>query len=820
MQVLCGMGGSGKTAMALELVTRWLGRGEQVWWVDARQESTLEAGLRAVARQAGAPEDQLRAGDTADVLWSHLARYEGRWLLVVDNADDPVLLDGPGQLSEGTGWIRRPADSRGSVLVTTRDSTPQTWGSACALYPVRPLTGDDLTNAVQILRDHAGAVAGSSDDARRLAERLGGLPLALQLAGTYLADANNVPAPYREPGTPVDFGSYQAALDRGLEYVDRGNVIAQTWAMSVKLLDQRGLPLARPLLRLIATFADAPLPYTLLLTPQTLASSGELAHLDGPGVWSLLTALAGLGLIDLQPATGSNPVPTLRVHPLVRDASLDQVALGTAVSALHNAAFADEMGKPEEPEYWEYWRLLQPHAWHLFHHVTVTEPPDQTTTETAARTASSAARYLQVKGLYGQARSEYEAVLAYRRNALGDTHPQTVLTRHNLAGVLRDLGEVELARSEYEAILAHEREVLGETHPHTLTARHNLAGVLQDLGEVELARSEYEAILAHEREVLGETHPSTLTTRHELAGVLRDLGEVELARSEYEAILAHEREVLGETHPSTLTARHELAGVLQDLGEVELARSEYEAILAHRRDVLGETHPNTLTARHSLAGVLRDLGEVELARSEFEAVLAHGRDVLGETHPHILTARHNLAGVLQDLGEVELARSEFEAVLAHRRDVLGETHPSTLTTRHSLAWVLRDLGEVELARSEYEAILAHQRDVLGETHPSTLTTQHNLAWVLRDLGEVELARSEYEAILAHRRDVLGETHPSTLTTRHNLAWVLRDLGEVELARSEFEAVLAHQRDVLGETHPSTLTTQHNLANLRQPRAVD
>ncbi|MFG2883751.1 tetratricopeptide repeat protein [Streptomyces sp. NPDC048297] len=645
VQVLCGLGGSGKTTVALELVSRRLAHAEQVWWVDARHETTLEAGLRAVARQAGAPEEQLRGGDTADVLWSYLAQYERPWLLVVDNADDPALLDGPGKLSEGTGWIRLPADSRGGVLVTTRDSAPQTWGGVCALHPVRPLTGDDITDAVQILRDHAGEMAGSSDDARLLARRLGGLPLALSLAGTYLADANTVPAPYREPDTPVDFRSYQAALDRGLEHVDRDNVITQTWAMSLKLLDQRGLPLARPLLRLIATFADAPLPYTLLLTPHALAAAGELAHLDGPAVWRLLTALAGLGLIDLQPAD-SGALPTLRVHPLVRDASIDEATLGTAVSALHNAAFADETGVPEEPDYWDHWRLLQPHVVDLFHRAAASELPVQRIDD-AASAAHFAARYLRVKGLYGQARSLFEAVLAHERALLGDTHPETLATRHTLARVVHDLGELEQARSEFEAVLAHERAIYGDTHPDTLTTRHQLARVVHDLGELEQARGEFEAVLAHERALLGETHPETLATRHELAGVLRDLGELEQARGEYEAVLAHERAILGDTHPETLATWHNLAGVVRDLGELEQARGEYEAVLAHERAILGDTHPHTLATWHNLAGVVRDLGELEQARGEFEAVLAHERAILGDTHPYTLATQHELANLRQ-----------------------------------------------------------------------------------------------------------------------------------------------------------------------------
>ncbi|WP_327063938.1 ATP-binding protein [Kitasatospora purpeofusca] len=151
---LCGMGGCGKTAIALEVAARRSAAGCRVWWVEARNGPALEAALRAVARQAGATQEELERGDTADLLWSRLARLDTPWLLVVDNADDPALLDGPGTLSAGTGWIR-PATGPGAVLVTTRDSTRATWGQVARLHLLRPLTGGRLDAAARILRDHA-----------------------------------------------------------------------------------------------------------------------------------------------------------------------------------------------------------------------------------------------------------------------------------------------------------------------------------------------------------------------------------------------------------------------------------------------------------------------------------------------------------------------------------------------------------------------------------------------------------------------------------------------------------------------------------------
>ncbi|MGW4866313.1 FxSxx-COOH system tetratricopeptide repeat protein [Streptomyces chartreusis] len=678
MQVLCGMGGCGKTFLALEVAHRRTRAGQQVWWIDARQGTTLEAGLRAVARHAGATDEQLNAGDTADVLWSALSQLAAPWLLVVDNADDPALLDGPGSLRSGTGWLRPHTCPLGSVLITTRDSSAATWGSLCTLYPVRPLSdADEIADAAQILLDYTSHEAGTVHDVRRLADRLGGLPLALRLAGTYLAEANQVPSAYRDPSTPTDVRSYQRALDADLRQVDPEDVISQTWAMSMRLLEKRGDALARPLLELISTFANAPLPYTLLLTPTTLGAARELAHLDGPGVWKLLTALASLGLLDLaEPNTASGALPTARVHPLVRDATRSQTAISTAISALHSAAYDGETGIPEEPAYWDCWRLLQPHAQYLFHRAETDALPEHAMFE-AARSAVLAARYLYTHGLYHQARAEFEAILSYERESLGETHSLTLATRHCLAGVLRDQGELAEARAEFEAILAEDRERLGETHPSTLTTRHEFAGLLQDQGELAEARAEFEAILALRRESLGETHPHTLAARHNLAGVLQNQGELAEARAEFEAILSYERESLGETHPSTLITRHSLAGVLQDQGELAEARAEFEAILAHERERLGETHPRTLTTRHSLAGVLRDQGELAEARAEFEAILALRRESLGETHPHTLATRHELAGVLQEQGELAEARAEFEAILAPREGP-GETHADTM----------------------------------------------------------------------------------------------------------------------------------------------
>ncbi|MCX4683253.1 tetratricopeptide repeat protein [Kitasatospora purpeofusca] len=642
---LCGMGGCGKTAIALEVAARRSAAGCRVWWVEARNGPALEAALRAVARQAGATQEELER-DTADLLWSRLARLDTPWLLVVDNADDPALLDGPGSLSAGTGWIR-PATGPGAVLVTTRDSTRATWGQVARLHLLRPLTGGRLDAAARILRDHAPASAGTADEAHALAARLGGLPLALRLAGTYLEQANRTPPSFRAPATPTTYTGYLRAWEDGLDRLDPGHALARTWAMSVALLEQRSHGHARALLELLAAFADADLPYTHLLTPDRLADSGPLAALDGPAIWQHLTALAALGLVELLDAAPDTP-PVLRMHPLVRDASRTRGTEADAARLLIATALADDSGDPQDPQFWPLWRLLRPLILDAFQRADAAGLTEEALPGLSAA-VNMAGCHLMAEGLNAQALAVFEAVLVVERELVGATHPNVLVTRHNRALVLRDLGESTQARAELEAVLAVKRERFGETHVQVLATRHELACLLYVEGDLAVARTELQEVLAALRRVLEDTAPQVLATRHELACVLGELGDLAAARAAFEEVLAVMRERQGTTHPAALATRYELARVLREQGELAQARAELEAVLAVERERLGDTHPSTLLTRYSLALVLRDQGESAQARAELEAVLAVETELLGPDHRDTQITRRSLDGVLRML---------------------------------------------------------------------------------------------------------------------------------------------------------------------------
>ncbi|GAB3958542.1 hypothetical protein GCM10027614_76250 [Micromonospora vulcania] len=96
VRVVAGMGGRGKTTVALAAAREARTAGWRVWWVSAADQSTLVAGMSAVAREAGAAEKEVTGADSdlalAGLVWRCLERISGQWLLVIDNADEPALL--------------------------------------------------------------------------------------------------------------------------------------------------------------------------------------------------------------------------------------------------------------------------------------------------------------------------------------------------------------------------------------------------------------------------------------------------------------------------------------------------------------------------------------------------------------------------------------------------------------------------------------------------------------------------------------------------------------------------------------------------------
>ncbi|MFD7314751.1 tetratricopeptide repeat protein [Streptomyces sp. NPDC059883] len=600
--MLQGLGGVGKTSVAVSVAHRLQRETDRVWWIGAQDASRCTGGLTALARQLGVPDEEIAVGRLADQLWRRLSALADPWLLVVDNADDARLLDGPGRLALGTGLVRPHRSPRGLVLVTSRDGRPGTWGGHAVLHRLTPL-GDG--HGADVLLDLAGPSAGSREEAAELARRLGGLPLALHTVGRYLAAVGQRPARFRDAGETATFAEFRASLDDGGAFPHPGTAtaLAGIWRMSLDLLTERGHRCVRPLLEVLANFADAPVPL-ILADPAVLGEDEAFEGVSGAEIWAALQALAGLGLVDLAAANG---VDTVALHPLVRDAHGSPGRYALNARLLDEAAESDETGVPEDVERWPLWSALTPHTVHA---LTFESGSDDNELFLVTWTAAMlAARSLYAQGQLSQAGKVLEELVSRLGGALGEDHPNTILCRHNLARILDDQGDYDQARTIFEDILATQRDTLGEHHQNTLITRNNLALVLHSQGDYDQARTIFEDILATQRDTLGEHHQNTLVTQHNLALVLDDQGHLDQARTIYEDILDIEHNTLAENAPSTLITRNNLAVVLHSQGHHDLAAAEMAAVLSARRRVLGPEHPYTLSTQRWLDAINAARGE-------------------------------------------------------------------------------------------------------------------------------------------------------------------------------------------------------------------
>ncbi|MFD7770972.1 FxSxx-COOH system tetratricopeptide repeat protein [Streptomyces sp. NPDC059787] len=775
---LHGLGGVGKTQLALKYVQLHRHEYDRVWWIDAEQPAVIRAQLTMLAPELGLVPD--RQSDTVARVLAALASGapHSRWLLVFDNAGQPneVIPYLPSLIgdSEGTGRI----------LITSRHAG---WSDRVLATKV-----DVFTRAESLDFLRARAPWAGPEQADQLAELLGDLPLALEQCA----------ALQRQTGIAVpDFLTMieQRRAEVLAEGVDSITLpVAVVWRASMETLATQA-PGALELLRLLAFFGPEPVALDFLHDARMLPLPPALMRLARDPL-SRGRAIRAINQFSL--LTVDNVAGTVQMHRLVRAVLQDELPAPEQSEMrhlVHQVIAAHDPGDTQRSEHWQNYADILPHL----------EPTGLPRCEDRhiRDTAINMITYLLARGVLRGAAQLGERISTDWQSFLGVDDLQTLWATRHRASAHWQLAEFAVSRPLSEEVLRRLRETVGDDHEYTLTAAGVLAADLRTAGRFADALELDEDAYRRSVNMYGAQDPFTLRAGHNYGVSLRVNGRYGEALDLDRRVHQDLRTVLGATALSTLFSVNNVARDMRECGEYAAALELQEQTLAQYRAQYGDRHPHTMRAIKNMSVTCRKAGRFDRARTLAEEVLDLYVAILGPMHIDTLAAFANLANDLRLTGDAEAAERQGAQALERYRTVLGTEHPLTHVAAVNHGAALRAVGKFPQAlRLDQETAPGLER-VLHETHPWALLAHVNLATGLARTGEHEAARDLGERCARTLEERYGDRHPATLAALRNVSLDLVSCGEEERGAELLASVVRRYHETLGAEHGETLSAE-------------
>ena len=706
---LFGLGGIGKTQLALEYVYSSRSSYERIYWISAVNEATLLSGFQEIAGKSRCVPNYvaLQPQETAKKVIDWLGTQD-KWLLVIDNLDEITVAD---------GYL--PVRSPGKhTLITTRNPN-------CQHIPAEGLkVGElDVEDATELLQLRSGVEPSSerTAEATDIVKELGCLPLAIEQAAAYIRETSRDIFAYL-PSYRKDRARHHARKSEGIRAYYKSTV-ATTWRMSFEQIEERNSD-ASDLLRLLAYLNPDGILTEFLETGASDGSDGTVRDVisDHDRFYEALGELERFSFIGRQDDAVKGQRITIHrlVQSVVKSGMSDVVrqAIERSLTNLCNVAF----------------------------------PPEDYARSVESRTLS---RRLQDQVMM--------PILA-----IDASSPELGAILWRVGSFLREDGKYQQAADVLTKAVETVKMVWGIESYETLTATLRLASVYDYQGRFQDALTLRHEVVDVSLRLYGEHDAATLDAMGCLASSYNVLGRWKEEIILREKALNGQRELFGIDDIRTLTSVSNLADTYRRLGRLEESVALGEECLEATKKILGENHTDTLLTMSSLAIAYSHQDRFEEARNLEEKILQVRIEIHGPEHPSTLRAMSSLASTYVSLGRLEDGLNLLELSMEGRRRTLGALHHDTLITMTNLGDTYRQLGRLDSSITLLEKSSAGWRETLGSEHPDTLWSMHVLGVSYQVAGRFDDSVGLLETVVERRTKFFGEDAQST---RNSINWL-------------------------------------------------
>ncbi len=757
-QVIKGLGGIGKSQIAIEFAyrARAEGRFAHTIWLNAASEEAILTSLAALSALLPPPFQLTGETDQRKLVAAVLKWLEDcpqPWLLILDNADDLVLMQ---------PYV--PLHGHGSVLLTTRASAV---GHLAAAVEVETM---GIIEGTELLLRRARRLEGASDEAINEAGNiviaLGQFPLALDQAGAYLEETGCNLQDY----LAIYHDHRQALLARRGQLASQYPAsVATTWELSFQFVE-RASPAAADLLRLCAFLAPDTIPEELLTQgaaywpPQLRAAVSDHFHFN-----HLIETLLAFSLIK---RVGEDRL--LSIHRLVQVVQIERLGWDEQRQWVERLVGAMNGIFPQTPEERAQWPSCQRYLDQVQQCLSLVQTYALHVPE-VAEVFDRAGTYLRERALYSLAEPLYRQAIVIKEHQPTMQALPLAISLQGWAKLSREQGRFAEAETAYQRALQIREQHLGPDHLLVAELYNDLAGLYRGQGQYAIAVTFCQQALQIREQHLGPGHLQLAESYNDLAVLYQNQDKYEEAEQLNQRALHIREQQLGSAHPDVAIALNNLAQLYISWRKFTDARLLTQRALEIWEQHYGPDHPMVANGLTGLAIIAFSEKHYDEAKTFNQRALQIREKQLGPDHHELIFPLNGIANIARMQGNFEEAEQLLQRALYIGEHQLEPGHLKVAFTLVGFAKLRRDQEKYEEAEEFLHQALHIREQQLGSDHLDIATVLVEFAILQQKRGELLEAQALYRRALAIQEGALGAEHPLSAATSENLRVVAEAL---------------------------------------------